>query len=99
MNVHQLKTWPRHFSAIWNNDKAFELRINDRDFRVGDVLHLLEWEPAPTYSVDKAGAYTGRSVLVSVTYILNASEEQPKFVPDNWVIMSIKLLQKGFLDA
>lgn len=99
MNIHQLKTWPVHFEAIWSGVKAFELRYDDRHFRIGDVLQLIEWIPSAKYSVDKSGRYTGRSVVAEVTYILNAHEEQPEFVPDNWVIMSLKILTKGKIDV
>jgi hypothetical protein len=43
--VHELKCWPDYFRAIVEGRKPFEIRKNDRDFRVGDELHLLEWYP------------------------------------------------------
>ena len=62
--VHYLKTWPEPFEAMRAGRKTFELRKNDRGFAVGDMLDLQEWEPGPM-------RYTGRSILVRVTYILH----------------------------
>jgi len=42
--IHRLKTLPQHFNAVVAGHKTFELRKNDRDFQVGDVLVLQEWD-------------------------------------------------------
>ena len=61
--THVLKTWPTHYGAVISGAKSFEVRKADRDFKVGDLLHLVEWDP------DKE-CYTGPSAIRSVTYIL-----------------------------
>lgn len=43
--THDLKIWPEHFAAVVSGDKTFEVRVNDRDYQVGDVLHLQEYDP------------------------------------------------------
>jgi hypothetical protein len=43
--MHNLKCWPEYFPAVLSGEKPFELRFNDRDFRVGDGLRLQEFEP------------------------------------------------------
>lgn len=53
MDVHTLKTWPEYFEAIWSGKKNFEIRKADRDFKVGDCLILLEYDP-------EANVYTTR---------------------------------------
>ena len=64
--IHDLKCWPKFFDAIADGRKRHDLRRStDRDFRVGDVLNLLEFDP----SLDD---YTGRSQLVKVTYVTSA---------------------------
>lgn len=60
--VHDLKCWPDHFEALVDGRKTFEVRINDRDYQVGDVLALQEWDPL-------AERYTGRGERAVVTYI------------------------------
>ena len=42
---HLLKTWPPYFREVKANRKTFELRRNDRDFRQGDILVLVEFDP------------------------------------------------------
>lgn len=59
---HELKTHPPYFAKVVSGEKAFELRVNDRDFRVGDTLRLLEWEP-------NAARFTGNKIDCQVTYI------------------------------
>lgn len=39
---HELKTEAEYYQAIEEGLKAFELRKNDRDFKVGDMLVLEE---------------------------------------------------------
>jgi hypothetical protein len=60
--VHRLKTWPEPFEGVRSGRKPYEIRKNDRDYAVGDVLVLEEWLPA-------TGAYTGRRQVRRVTYM------------------------------
>jgi hypothetical protein len=39
---HYLKTETQYWQAVEKGEKKFELRKNDRDYRVGDYLHLEE---------------------------------------------------------
>jgi hypothetical protein len=66
--VHDLKIWPVYFDALADGRKTFEYRRNDRDYAVGDVLHLREWEPLAE-SNGECGAYTGRTMARRVTYM------------------------------
>jgi hypothetical protein len=62
--IHDLKTWPAQFAAVIDGRKRFEVRVNDRDYAVGDVLRLREWRPELSF----ANA-TGRVFDVRVTYM------------------------------
>ena len=60
---HDLKCQPPFFEAVRCGDKPFEVRKDDRDYRVGDTLILREWR------LDWKD-YTGRMVRKRVTYKL-----------------------------
>lgn len=62
MTEHDLKTWPVGFEALIQGQKPFELRRNDRDFRVGDILKLREF----FVETDK---YSGRFIRARVLYV------------------------------
>ena len=42
---HELKTWPEFFEAVRERKKTFELRHNDRNYKVSDHLRLREFDP------------------------------------------------------
>lgn len=46
MSTHVLKVVPPYFEALVRDEKPFEVRLNDRGFQRGDVLHLREYNPA-----------------------------------------------------
>lgn len=48
--AHELKILPQFFNSVIRGDKRAELRKNDRDYQVGDVLILREWTEAHGYS-------------------------------------------------
>jgi hypothetical protein len=80
--IHELKTWPEYYNAVFDGTKNFEVRKNDRDYQVGDELVLREWDP-------HRESFTGSVTTVDVTYILS----DPQFVKDGYVIMSIEYRQ------
>jgi hypothetical protein len=82
MKTHELKTWPVFYEKIIDGSKSFEVRNNDRNFQVNDILFLREYDP-------DAEDYTGRSCKVRVTYILG---DNPFFQINNNVIMGIASL-------
>lgn len=70
MRTHTLKTWPSFFAAIERGEKTFEARRNDRDFGVGDILVLREYDPGIGYG----GATTGREMRRVVTYVMRGGD-------------------------
>jgi len=70
--VHELKTWPAYYREIITGRKHTEHRRHDRDFRVGDVLRLREWDPITK-------AYTGRELFRRIRYLFTP-HEAPGFV-------------------
>ncbi len=93
---HELKTWPMHYEAVVTGLKPFEMRFNDRNYQLGDVLWLREWKPSAQYKVNRRGSYTGASVKAVVTYILSNTDDffSPEFVPEEWIIMGIRLIER-----
>lgn len=61
--THELKIWPGCFGAVKAGNKPFDVRENDRNFQVGDLLLLREFEP-------ESEQYTGQTVTRWVSYIL-----------------------------
>ncbi|UOQ73294.1 ASCH/PUA domain-containing protein [Hymenobacter cellulosilyticus] len=61
--THELKTWPACFAAVESGTKPFDVRENDRNYQVGDVLLLREYEP-------ETEQYSGRTLLRAVSYVL-----------------------------
>lgn len=74
MAMHILKTWPAFWSALAAGTKTFEVRRNDRDFKVGDTLMLKEYD----YELS---AFTGREIARKVTYVMEGGKfgVDPKF--------------------
>lgn len=58
--IHELKILPEFFEAVTSGRKQFEIRKNDRDFKVGDYIILREWGTKE---------YTGNSYKAEITYI------------------------------
>ena len=76
--IHQLKQASIYFEDVTSGRKPFEVRKNDRDFKVGDFLALNE--------LNEAGKETGKSALFRVTYVLNS----PEYCKEGYVILGIK---------
>lgn len=77
--VHHLKTWTKYFVDAKSGIKPFEVRKNDRNFKVGDTLILNEYDP-------ERQRYTGNWVAKSITYIL----DDQSFVKEDYVILGMK---------
>ncbi|WP_064579040.1 DUF3850 domain-containing protein [Klebsiella aerogenes] len=71
--THDLKIYPELFSAVCTGVKRAELRKNDRDYRVGDTLHLME---TPRGSCHQ----TGEFINVKITHIADVGEWMPGYV-------------------
>lgn len=45
MKTHYVKCWAEFMDDVWNGLKTAELRLNDRDYCVGDRVIMLKWCP------------------------------------------------------
>jgi len=88
--IHTLKTDPQVFDKVKDGSKTFEIRKNDRNppFEVGDQLLLKKTNyTGAEMHFGSPLQYTGDSIQVEVTYIL----EGPIYgLAEDWVIMAIK---------
>lgn len=95
MKIHELKLDVRYFESVQKLKKTFEIRKNDRDFKVGDVLALTAFESG---NYAKKGEYRGfggnpvynratqqeaDTIFFDVTYITSYEQK------DGFVVMSI----------
>ena len=79
--VHQIRLGESFFEDDCSNIKSFELRKNDRGYKKGDILELMEFAD---------GRNTGRMVRKLVTYIL----EDYTGLEDGFCIMATSLIDK-----
>jgi ASC-1-like (ASCH) protein len=82
MQTHELKTWPEYFHAVRNGQKTFELRRDDRNFKVGDEILLRSYLPD-----FKGGIFDGNQLSKRITYILR---DAPQFgLMDGFCILGL----------
>ena len=84
--THDLKIYPEFFSAVCTGVKRAELRKNDRDYIVGDTLHLME---TPRGSCHR----TGEFINVTITHIADVGEWMP-----GYVLLSVELQERRKAD-
>ena len=81
---HKVKTWPPFFKDALLGKRLFELRINDRDYQVGDTLLQAEYDP-------ELKDYTGMKHRQKITYVLKAEDVPGKFgLKEGWCILGLK---------
>lgn len=81
--IHELKCWPKFFKEQVEGRKNFEIRYQDRNFNIDDVIFLREFN---------GGEYTGRFVYLLITYKLTS--EEFKGIADEYATLSTKVLQR-----
>ena len=83
---HVLKTDHVVFQDVLDGNKTFEIRFNDRDYQVGDLVILKETEF--TGEQMKSGqplVYTGREIQKRISYVLSGYG-----LHEGWVILGIQ---------
>ena len=77
--VHKLKIKSEYFLAVINKTKTAEIRYNDRNYQVGDILILNE--------IDENGIFTGNKCVVIVTHVLDDNQ----YLQTGYVMLSFHL--------
>lgn len=85
MKKHKIKIWPNYFEAVLSGDKKHEIRINDRDYQVGDILKMNEVDP-------ESGQYSGRYLSVRVTYTSVNQKNVTNYLRQKVIVMSIEVI-------
>lgn len=67
---HNIKILPQYFEAVVKGLKTFEVRYNDRNYKSGDRIILMEFD---------GNTYTGREVTAEITFMTNY-EQKPGYV-------------------
>jgi len=70
--THQLKTAPEYFAEVIAGNKAFEIRKNDRDFKVGDALILREYD----IKNPNGTRFTGSHCTRFITYVTDYEQKE-----------------------
>ena len=78
--THWLKTEPRYFYAHMRGIKPFEVRKNDRNYKVGDLV-ILEM-----YSISRG--YHGKNLTREITYIT----DYPDGIKPGYLVLGLKPL-------
>lgn len=76
--VHTIKLAKMYYEDVKSGKKSFELRKNDRGYKQGDILRMLEYAE---------GEWTGRELVVEVTYLL----EDYAGLEEGYCIMALKV--------
>lgn len=71
MAHHNLKINPEFFDKVIKGHKRAELRKNDRNFTIDDILTLKEWD---------GEKFTGREEQVIITDITDVNDYAPGYV-------------------
>jgi len=78
--IIELKILPEYFAPVAIGEKKFEVRYDDRNFAVGDIIILREYD---------GEKYTGKKLSVKITYILRGGAYG---IAEGYVVLSITKL-------
>lgn len=86
--THYLKTINPYYSQVWDLNKKFEFRKNDRDFKVGDIVFLQEYYPLNKY-------FSGSEIKVKITSLLEDFEGIEK----DYCIFSFTIIERILMNV
>lgn len=84
--IHELKCDPKYFRRVFDAQKNFEVRKNDRDFQIGDTIRLREYDR-------DAKEYTNRELFFKISYILSHFD-YPDGLKDDYCVLGLKPSQQ-----
>ena len=85
--MHTLKIQEPFFYDVLTETKKAELRKNDRDFKVGDLIHFTDVDG---YEYINAKIDVSCYTVFRITHILDASIVIPSLKESEFVVLSIE---------
>lgn len=85
--IHDLKTINPYFTDVWEFRKTFEVRLDDRGYKLGDILNLKEYDP-------ETDTFSGREFQGLVEYILKDYEA----LSPGYVVMRFEYISRSDQD-
>ena len=91
MKLHELKILHKYLIDVSLGIKTFELRKNDRDYQVGDLIHFIDIrEDNITPNNGLVEPYIDENTLYRITYVLKDVEKYG--LDKDYCILAIKKL-------
>lgn len=87
--IHWLKTEHSYFQESWDGSKPYEIRVNDRDYQLGDILILAE---------GTNDACAGRAIIARVTSVIQLAHALQS-VPMPPEVVGLGLIKLGHIDS
>lgn len=86
LRAHKIKCWPKYFRAVKDERKPFEVRKADRDYREGDYLCIVEFDP-------QSDTLTGDYLYRRITYVLTAADP-PRGLCSGFVVLGLETVDR-----
>ena len=81
IDYHYLKTVQPFFNHVMYSNKGFEVRKHDRDFKVGDIVVLEEYDP-------ESNSYSGYKTSRHIMYILRHGD-YPEGIQQGYCVLGL----------
>lgn len=92
MKLHELKLSNKYFNDVLLCKKTFEIRKNDRDYQVGDLIHFISVNDNDIHKLDLIRIMNNDNVY-RITYVLKDVEEYG--LDNDYCILGIKKLYES----
>ena len=90
MKLHELKILHKYLIDITIGRKTFELRKNDRDYQVGDLIHFIDIREDDSTTKNRIEPNIDENTLYRITYVLKDVDQYG--LDKEYCILAIKKL-------
>lgn len=84
--THEIKCWPEFMHDLATGRKSFEVRKNDRDYLVGDMLLIREFNP-------EKKVYGLKKINAEIIYILKGGQFG---IEKGYIVMGLQIIDCNF---